>query len=184
MEHLNHTSSTYITIHFIIFDIFELLLLVLSILVIFTIFALITTGGFLHIHLVRLIQICGSLFIVSIISRIGILFGVFFNLKNSGKNFQKSLYFINLDVDDLFLKYGSAILSKVGLFGYLQITRGVFGGAAVFVFIFMLYERTLATFMYKTYETWKNIFVIVIPSSISIMVAMMLGYLLLSGKFC
>ena len=74
----------------------------------------------------------------------------------------------NLDIDELYLIYGTPILTKIGIFGYFQILRGAFCGAAVSMFVVMLCERTLATIMYKTYEKWSNIFVIIIPFIIAL----------------
>ena len=58
-----------------------------------------------------------------------------------------------LDVDELLLIHGIPILTKIGVFGYFQLFRGALCVSSVIMFAFMLYERSLATIMYKTYET-------------------------------
>jgi flagellar biosynthesis protein FlhB len=80
------------------------------------------------------------------------------------------------------LIHGVPILTKIGVFGYFQLFRGTFGMATAIMFAFMLYERFLATIMYKTYETWWNIFVVIIPIIITISLAFLLCFLIISGR--
>ena len=91
------------------------------------------------------------------------------------------IVFQHLDIDQIFLLHGAANLLKFGIFGYFQVLRGLFAGAAVITFLFIMYERILATFKYKTYETYRNLSVIIVPVVISPIWTCVLGYLYVIG---
>jgi hypothetical protein len=88
-----------------------------------------------------------------------------------------------LGIDYLLLTHGPTILIKSGFFGILQFCRGVFVGATLFIYIFLILERALASIMYMKYEKWENIFVIIVPTIVSFWASVAMCFSMVSGEF-
>src|SRR5688572_1195234 len=65
---------------------FELILLLLSMLIVFKIIFLAASTGLLHIHLIRLVQITGTLYMISVYFRMAMIIGKFLEIENLGKD--------------------------------------------------------------------------------------------------
>ena len=71
--------------YLIIIDSFELMLLLLSMLIACTIISFLTSISLLHIHLIRLVQICITLYVISTSFRIAMIIGKFLGFSNLSK---------------------------------------------------------------------------------------------------
>jgi hypothetical protein len=86
-----------------------------------------------------------------------------------------------LDIEELYLTYGPKILTKAGFFGIIQIARYTFGVICCYMVWLVLFERTLATINYKTYEKWKSYKLIIFAPLLAIITASIVAILFCIG---
>jgi hypothetical protein len=70
----------------------------------------------------------------------------------------------------------------MGIFGYIQILRLGTGGAGVITVVTILWERTLATVQYKTYEKWHSNWLVLTNLVYVVLLTTLVLFLLFSGK--